>query len=199
MATKYILEQIKIDGILQELLTKSNGENVAVTYNGADMTLTAALASILTSVTALPTGDDVDAKISAAISGLINGAPETYDTLKEIADYIAAHADVATALNEAIGSKASQADFAALQDTVNGLGALAAKSQVAETDLDAALAAKVNAASEGNHSHANKEVLDGITAEKVAAWDAVRGVRYGTAVPADLADGELFVKVVTEE
>lgn len=31
---------------------------------------------------------------------------------------------------------------------------------------------KVNAAAEGNHSHANKTVLDGITAEKVAAWDA---------------------------
>ena len=31
---------------------------------------------------------------------------------------------------------------------------------------------KVNAAAEGNHSHSNKTVLDGITAEKVAAWDA---------------------------
>ena len=40
------------------------------------------------------------------------------------------------------------------------------------SDLDAALAEKVNAASEGNHAHANKDALDGITAEKVAAWDA---------------------------
>lgn len=41
-----------------------------------------------------------------------------------------------------------------------------------EENLDSALKAKVNAAAEGNHSHANKTVLDGITSEKVAAWDA---------------------------
>ena len=52
------------------------------------------------------------------------------------------------------------------------LGALAAKDTVAEADLAAALKAKVNAAAEGNHSHDNKTVLDGVTAEKVAAWDA---------------------------
>ena len=52
------------------------------------------------------------------------------------------------------------------------LGDLAAKDTVSESDLDTALAQKVNAASEGNHAHSNKTVLDGITAEKVAAWDA---------------------------
>ena len=53
-----------------------------------------------------------------------------------------------------------------------GLGSMAYKSEVAEDDLNAALKEKVNAAAEGNHSHANKTVLDGITAEKVTAWDA---------------------------
>ena len=51
-------------------------------------------------------------------------------------------------------------------------GALADKDVVSESDLDSALAEKVNAASEGNHSHLNKTVLDGITAEKVSNWDA---------------------------
>lgn len=51
-------------------------------------------------------------------------------------------------------------------------GALAELNEVAEENLNAALKEKVNAAAEGNHSHANKTVLDGITAEKVAAWDA---------------------------
>lgn len=77
-------------------------------------------------------------------------------------------------------------------------GALASLNEVAEENLNAALKEKVNAAAEGNHSHANKDlldtytqtevnladavakkhehsnkdVLDGITAEKVAAWDA---------------------------
>ena len=51
-------------------------------------------------------------------------------------------------------------------------GALAELDEVAEDNLSAALKKKVNAAAEGNHSHSNKTVLDGITAEKVAAWDA---------------------------
>ena len=53
-----------------------------------------------------------------------------------------------------------------------GLGTMAYKSEVAESDLNAALAEKVNAAAEGNHSHSNKGVLDGITADKVTAWDS---------------------------
>lgn len=53
------------------------------------------------------------------------------------------------------------------------IGALGGKDKVAEADLEDALKAKVNAAAEGNHSHDNKTVLDGITAEKVAAWDTV--------------------------
>ena len=51
-------------------------------------------------------------------------------------------------------------------------GALANLEEVAEENLNAALKEKVNAAAEGNHSHANKTVLDGITEAKVAAWDA---------------------------
>ena len=51
-------------------------------------------------------------------------------------------------------------------------GKLASKDTVAEADLDATLKEKVNAASEGNHSHANKAFLDtlsGATDEEVTA------------------------------
>lgn len=51
-------------------------------------------------------------------------------------------------------------------------GALADKDIVSESDLDSALAAKVNAAAQGNHSHSNKTVLDGITSTKVSNWDS---------------------------
>jgi len=56
--------------------------------------------------------------------------------------------------------------------TLLGLGSMAYKSEVAEGDLNADLAAKINAASGVQHSHNNKTVLDGITADKVSAWDA---------------------------
>ncbi|MDO4327020.1 MAG: hypothetical protein Q4E24_13470 [bacterium] len=43
--------------------------------------------------------------VNQKIADLIGGAPTTYDTLKEIADYIAAHQEVADALDTAIGKK----------------------------------------------------------------------------------------------
>ena len=45
------------------------------------------------------------------ISQLINGAPETLDTLKEVADAIEENENVVDALDAAIGTKASQAEF----------------------------------------------------------------------------------------
>ena len=65
--------------------------------------------------------------------------------------------------------------------TLLGLGSLAYKSEVTEGDLNADLLAKVNASAEGNHSHSNKDVLDGITADKVSAWDAAEGNAKGYA------------------
>ncbi len=121
-------------------------------------------------------------------------------------------------LNEAIGNKAAAADLTA---AVERIASLETK-KVAESDLDTALAEKVDAASKSSHSHANKDVLDGITAAKVTAWDGkaekteatteatglmsaadktrlddLRGVRYGAEAPADIKDGELFIRVVS--
>lgn len=188
---KYILEQIKVEGALTELLSKSNGENVAVTYNGAETTLTAALASIYTSLTNLPTGDGVDAKIGAAIDELIGGAPAAYDTLKEIADYIAAHKEVSDALSAAIGGKVdkvagkglSTEDFtAALKTKLDALPAITSAQVTAWTNKAEKTVATTSA--DGLMSKADKARLDGL-----------RGVRYGATAPADMQDGEMFVRV----
>lgn len=56
-----------------------------------------------------PTTTAMNTAISTAIGNLIGGAPETYDTLKEIADYIGSHQDVVDSLNAAIGGKANKA------------------------------------------------------------------------------------------
>lgn len=127
---------------------------------------------------------------------MIGGAPETYDTLKEISDYIAAHQEVVDALNAAIGAKADKTAFEAVKAIVDGLGALASKSKVSESDLDSSLVEKVNSASEGNHSHANKTVLDGITSEKVTAWDSKSNVYYSASEPSGLTQKDLWVQLV---
>lgn len=150
------------------------------------------------------------------------GVPEAYDTFKELADYIAAHQNVADSLNSAIGSKADKSTVNAIQAIVNALGDLSGKDEVSESDLDAALLAKVNAASQGNHSHANKALLDtytqtnanladavskkhshtnasilnAITADKVAAWDGKSRVLVGATQPSDMAAGDLWFQII---
>lgn len=49
----------------------------------------------------------VDEEIQKAVNGLVNGAPGTLDTLKEVADALAANDDVVNALNAAVGTKVS--------------------------------------------------------------------------------------------
>lgn len=142
-----------------------------------------------------PTTTAMNAAISAAITDLIDGAPGTYDTLKEISEYIASHEDVVDTLNAAIGQKADKSTVQAIQTAVNALGALSKKSIVTEDDLDSALKEKVNAASEGNHSHSNKSVLDGITAAKVSAWDGKGKFYVQSSQPSGLTSNDLWVKL----
>ena len=110
----------------------------------------------------------IDSADAATSTKLTNGTI----TVKE-----AEHADAADSATSA--TNASNADklggqlpsyYAKASDIPTG--ALADKDIVSESDLDSALASKVNAAAEGNHSHSNKTVLDGITAAKVTAWDS---------------------------
>lgn len=53
-------------------------------------------------------------------------------------------------------------------------GALASKDIVTEAEIDSTVMEKINASAQGNHSHSNKTVLDGITEALVTDWnDAV--------------------------
>ena len=52
------------------------------------------------------------------VADLVGSAPETLDTLEEVAQAIKDNEDVVTALNSAIGNKANQSDLEALQCTV---------------------------------------------------------------------------------
>lgn len=154
------------------------------------------------------TGDQtVTAYVTAAIEAL------------KIGDYAKA-ADL-TALAERV--EANETDIASLKETAAGLGAMATKDNVTESDLDAALAEKVNAAAEGNHSHsnkdeldkiaegdkakwdaaaekahehANKDVIDGITADLVSAWNGKANIYYSATEPANMTEVDLWVQLI---
>lgn len=106
-------------------------------------------------------------------------ANESLDTLAEIAAWIQAHPDDASAMNAAItklqailagiggdGEKATVVTY-----VTDAIAALSIGDYAKAADLTA-LAARVTALEADTHTHSNKTVLDGIDAAKVAAWDA---------------------------
>ena len=110
-----------------------------------------------------------NAAAESAAQGILDaaGAKSTADAAAEaaeVADGKAVAADAKAqaaqeaieALEEVVDGKAAQSDLTAL---TNRVGA----NETAITTLQ-----------EASHSHANKEVLDGITDEKIKAWDAAK-------------------------
>ena len=82
-------------------------------------------------------------KVKTAVDQLINGAPEAYDTLKEISEYISSHKNEYDALFALVGDKATKTDLTALQALVTKL-----QEQLSTT----------------SHSHNNKDILDNTSA-----------------------------------
>ena len=111
------------------------------------------------------------------IADLINGAPTTMDTLKEISDAMAANQDVVEALDAAIGSKANASDLTAhTGDTVAHItadertawnGAVAKAHEHANADVLAATTASFT--TEEKEKLANLSVMEEVTDEDIDA------------------------------
>lgn len=108
----------------------------------------------------------VDKKVADAVAAIVADAPEAYDTLKEISDWISSHAEDASAMNSQINT--NKTDIAALKALVGTLpetaeaqtvvdyisevvgvelgklGDLASKDKVAKTDLEDALKTEID-------------------------------------------------------
>lgn len=106
-------------------------------------------------------------------------ANESLDTLAEIAAWIQAHPDDASAMNAAItklqailaGIGGDDEKATVVAYVTDAIAALSIGDYAKAADLTA-LAARVTALETDTHTHSNKAVLDGIDAAKVAAWDA---------------------------
>ena len=160
----------------------------AATYD--DTALTGRVTTVEGQVTTLIGSDaSKSARTIAAeeAAKIVANADESYDTLKEIADWISSHKTDATAMNSAI---------TALEGIVDGIGGEGEKATVVEYVTDAiaalkigdyakaadltALASKVTAAEgkitvlEGKaHEHANKALLDTYTQTEADLADTV--------------------------
>lgn len=89
-----------VNGQVTELYPKTAANNVFL-QSGTD---------VETAMTTIPTTETVEGLISNAIDALIDGAPATYDTLKEISDWIATHQSEYEALIAAIAGKVDKVE-----------------------------------------------------------------------------------------
>lgn len=204
----------KLASIIADLGTKATTEALTTGLAGkANSSHTHAQADVTgleDALTARPTTDAMNTAISTAISNLINGAPETYDTLKEIADYIESHKSVETALNEAIGKKADKATTLAGYGITDAMTATAINKAIEDalaTATGGESAADVKTAL-NNYKTSNDARVKAIeddylkAADKTAlqsSIDAVSGVAnskskiyYSATEPAGLAEGDLW-------
>lgn len=144
-----------VNGQVTELYPKTAANNVFL-QSGTD---------VETAMTTIPTTETVEGLISDAIDALIDGAPATYDTLKEISDWIATHQDEYAALIAAIAGKV---------DKVEG-------KQLSTEDYTTAEKAKLA----GIEANANNYTLPTATAS------ALGGVKVGANLAIDSSTGVL--------
>lgn len=153
----------------------------AATYD--DTALAGRVTTVEGKVTTL-IGDDASKSArtiaSEEVAKIVAGADASYDTLKEIADWISNHKTDATAMNSAI---------VALEAIVDGIGGDGEKATVVEYVTDAiaalkigdyakaadltALAGRVTTLEGQAHTHSNKALLDTYTQTEVDLADAV--------------------------
>lgn len=174
---KNAILQKKIEGVLYDLMVKTNSTNVVMSDG---RTLAETLADYLTST-------QVTEQVNQRIDAIVGGAPAAFDTLKEIADYIATHEDVYAALNAAVGNKV---------DKVAGKG-------LSAEDFTTALKTKLEGLS--NYTHPSTHSADMIvettdknfvTAAEKAKIAASGRILSGASAPADMTENDLFFQIV---
>jgi hypothetical protein len=104
-----------------------------------------------------------DAYTDAAIAALINGSPATLDTLKEIADALAAGSDVATALASSIAGVSSRVTTLEGQNLDSRLSTAEGEIDTLQTDVVAA-----QSAADAAQGTADQAVLDAAAAQSAA-------------------------------
>lgn len=214
MARTNVVLQMTIEETLKDLMVQTGADNVIVDSekNETLATRLAALAADIKNVSDNAiTSASVKEQISAAIDELIAGAPGTYDTLKEIADYIASDKTAMEALNSAItgkvdkveGKELTSNDFTdALLQKLNGIATGATKVEASNTNGNI----KINGQEKTVYTHPvgngnNHLPVDGVVGKVLRATGSGAGtwgdnVRSGASAPPDLAPGELFIKLV---
>lgn len=120
---KKVVFQAEVNGVLTDLLALTHVDNVIYEKDGVKVALSEKLAEIISAVAAKADSTDVASDIKTANDALYNKimgitaddgttVNEAYDTLKEVADYLAGHGTVVQGFTDDIsGLKTAVADL----------------------------------------------------------------------------------------
>ena len=143
----------------------------------------------------------VSKQVADAVASIVADAPEAYDTLKEISDWISSHADDAAAMNSQINT--NKTDIAGLKTLIGTLPESAASTTIVEyiaeaigassTDLTSAIATAKNEAIASAKTYtdteigktnanvsANTEAIANAQADATSALNQIAAIQYAT-------------------
>lgn len=184
----------KVNGEVKEIFFNTGVDNVIINEDGKEILLSQKLAEIITSVENTMTLEAVETKITQAIADVVDSAPESLDTLKELAEAITENADLMDSLNEAIGNKVSVEEGKELISTV-------LISSLNELDFDTLKL--VTAEKLATLETAQENVIESVKINGQALEIADKSVdislptiTVGTDEPTSMNDGDLFLQII---
>lgn len=143
--TSFAGVQEKIAEAAQTLISQVKSDAEAAKRDAA----TAGQHSLKAQAAAKSVESAAQSAVDAVVKKILDGAPQAYDTLKEVADELASQKSAAAALIKQLSEKASQADVAALAQKITNLGIDGVRG------LSEALASKANT----SHTHTTSQIV----------------------------------------
>lgn len=196
------IAKIKVEGNLKEIAFKTLGTQV---FLEDGKTAEEVIASILTSIATLPTDSAIDEKVKNSCDALYNKImgltdadttiDEAYDTLKEVADWIDTHGELAAQFTS---------DISGLKTAVQALQAIGAtKVEKSETNGNIKIDGKeVTVYTPPTTVSADKvtetDSKQFFTSTEKADWNGRPVVYSGTTEPSNMKNGDIFLQIVTE-
>lgn len=186
----------KINGELKDIFFNTGIDNIIITEEGSSITLSQKLADIVASLNNTLTLDAVETKISDAIAAVVDSAPESLDTLRELAEAITDNASLMDSLNDLISSKVSAKDgfdliSTSLVDSLNSL------------DFDTL--ASLTSDKIATFDSAQENVIETISVNgsPVTIADksvdiSVPSITISSDEPSSLNDGDLFLQIISD-
>lgn len=199
-AMKKAILKKQIEGVVYEVMLKTTAEMVAIDDTGTT------LAQKLIELGKLPTSTYVDEKITE----LIGGAPETLDTLKELAAALGSDPNFATTIATQLGGKVDKIEGKGLstndfdneaKSKLAGIEAEANKTIIINnltttTEGSALDATQGKALNDALTTHTTND-LPHVSDKERTMWNAKTRVVTGATAPSDLTDDDLFLELIT--